>query len=252
METLTVEFTQPIVLLDIEGTTTSISFVKDTLFPFARKNLKDYIERNWSKEELQDVVKLLKQQCEEDKSNELTGLIPITDGEGEIQSIVENVNWQMDNDRKTFALKKLQGFIWKDGYHSGQLKSHLYEDVVPALKSWQNKGRKLIIYSSGSVEAQKLLFGFSIFGNLLDLFSNYFDTNIGAKVNKESYLNIANELNCNCSDILFITDVVKEADAASEAGCNVIISERPGNAPLSPEDREKYKCVRSFSQVYPK
>ncbi|KAK7573500.1 hypothetical protein V9T40_010691 [Parthenolecanium corni] len=242
-------FSQNHVLLDIEGTTTSISFVKDVLFPYYRENLNHYVDSHWNELEFQSDLALLKDQCALDIANNEPGVVPID--ESNKNSVIQNILWQMNSNRKTPALKNLEGHMYRSGVEANELKGHVYDDVKPALARWKEKGKKLFIYSSGSVEAQKLLFGYSDFGNMLDLFDGHFDTTVGLKVEPSSYENIARTIGCSPSDVLFLTDVVKEAEAASKAGCRVIISIRPGNALLTEEEKLKFDCIQSFSQLSP-
>ncbi|KAG5305750.1 ENOPH phosphatase, partial [Acromyrmex insinuator] len=236
------------VLVDIEGTTTSISFVKETLFPYVRQNLKDYIETKWEDEEFKQDYEKLKEQAKKDEEEKLEGFIAITGDkpEEEKDSLLKNVLWQMDNDRKTAALKQLQGHMWREAYKTGTVKGHIYEDVPKAIESWTNNGQKIYIYSSGSVEAQKLLFEYSIHGDLLKYFNGFFDTEVGAKQESDSYKNILSKISENPSDVVFLTDVVKEAVAAKEAGLSTIIVVREGNAPLTDEENITYTTIKSF------
>ncbi|XP_031558435.1 enolase-phosphatase E1-like [Actinia tenebrosa] len=248
-----------VVLLDIEGTTTPITFVKDTLFPYVRKNVQNYLKKNWITTECQQDIKALQEQAEKDK--DLDGMVPIlkydkddenideTTKEKVIRSIVDNVLWQMDSDRKITALKQLQGHIWKKAYEDGEIKGEVYDDVVPALEEWTSSRIKVYIYSSGSVEAQKLLFKYSDKGDLLKYFSGHFDTKIGLKVECESYKKIVECVGEKPGEILFITDVVKEACAATEAGMQTVLSVRPGNTPLTDDDKSTYKTIKSFSNL---
>ncbi|NP_001089358.1 enolase-phosphatase E1 [Xenopus laevis] len=202
------------ILLDIEGTTTPITFVKDVLFPYIKENIKKYLLEHWQEKECQEDITQLQKQAEKD--SHIDGFVPIpsaiSDNETEnmIQAVVDNVYWQMSLDRKTTALKQLQGHMWRSAYITGQLKGEVYEDVVPSIRQWRELGFKLYIYSSGSVEAQKLLFGFSIEGNLLKLLDGHFDTTVGHKVESKSYRNIADSIRCSPENILFLTDVVKD------------------------------------------
>ncbi|KAK0164531.1 hypothetical protein PV328_003148 [Microctonus aethiopoides] len=240
-----------IVLVDIEGTTTSISFVKETLFPYVRANLKDYIEKKWEEAEFKENVEKLKEQAKKDEADKIEGLIPIT-GESPEElkaSLLKNILWQMDNDRKTGALKQLQGHIWRDGYKSGAIKGHLYEDVPKALEAWTKNGRKVYVYSSGSVEAQKLLFGHSEHGDLLKYFSGYFDTEVGTKQDAASYKNIITKIGCEPSNILFLTDIANEAKAAIESGMGSVLVVREGNAALTSDDKSKYTVIQSFQDL---
>lgn len=238
---------ESIILLDIEGTITSISFVKDTLFPYVTKVLEDYVIKHWEDPSFQDDLKLLRLQADNDSN--MLGFVPIETGDNAKQSVINNVLWQMNSDRKTTALKQLQGHIWKDGYESGLLKGHLYDDVLPVLKKLTDSGKKIYTYSSGSTEAQKYLFQYSVFGDVSDIFVKYFDTNMGPKGLDSSYKNIASEIGVNCKDILFLTDVLIEAEAAVTAGCSSILLVRPGNAPLNPEKSSKFKTVKTLDEL---
>lgn len=238
---------ETVILLDIEGTITSISFVKDTLFPYVTTVLEDYVNTHWRDSTFQDDLELLRIQAAEDSN--LAGFVPIEIGDNSKQSIINNVLWQMKSDRKTTALKQLQGHIWKDGYESGFLKGHLYEDVLPVLKKLIGLGKKIYTYSSGSIEAQKYLFQYSIYGDVSDVFVKYFDTKMGPKGLETSYKNIANEIGVACNDILFLTDVLIEAEAAIKAGCNSYLLVRPGNASLDPEKSLKFKTMKTLDEL---
>nr|XP_033770315.1 enolase-phosphatase E1 [Geotrypetes seraphini] len=243
------------ILLDIEGTTTAITFVKNVLFPYVEENVQDYLLLHWDEEECQEDIRQLRKQAEEDA--ELDGFVPIPpdsekgaeDVDSVVQAVVNNVHWQMSQDRKTTALKQLQGHMWREAYSTGHVKGDVYRDVVPAIREWRKAGKKVYIYSSGSVEAQKLLFGHSVQGNLLDLFDGYFDTTIGHKVESESYRRIAENIGCSPENILFLTDVTKEAKAAEEAGVHVAMVVRPGNAPLTDDEKLQYSLIMSFSDL---
>jgi len=217
------------IVLDIEGTTTSISFVYDTLFPFVRSNVRAYLDQNW--DEIQDVVGTLRDQALVDQEGGLNAPEP-----RDIESTVQNVLWQMDQDRKTTGLKALQGRIWEAGYLSGELKGHVYEDVPEALRRWTERGARVYIYSSGSIAAQKLLFGNSVAGDLTKYLSGYFDTTTGPKREPTSYESISKSI--GGERILFATDVVAEAEAAKSAGLDVVILNRPGNPEMPKHDFE--------------
>ncbi|MDX1693399.1 MAG: acireductone synthase [Ketobacteraceae bacterium] len=192
------------IVTDIEGTTTSISFVSDVLFPYARARIRDFVKENAGdpavRRELDAVAAELGQP---DASLE------------EIATALEN--W-IDEDRKITPLKTLQGMIWQSGYEDGSLKGHLYPEVSGVLQQWKAQGIALYVYSSGSVAAQKLLFGFSEAGDLTPLFSGYFDTRIGGKKDAESYRRIVAELGLRPGEILFLSDVAAELNAAAAAG----------------------------------
>ncbi|XP_011154963.1 enolase-phosphatase E1 [Harpegnathos saltator] len=236
------------VLVDIEGTTTSISFVKETLFPYVRQNLKDYIESKWEDEEFKQDYEKLKEQAKKDEEDKADGFVAIIGDkpEEEKDSLLKNIFWQMDNDRKTGALKQLQGHIWRQAYETGAVKAHVYEDVPKALESWTNDGKKIYVYSSGSVEAQKLLFGHAEQGNMLKYFSGFFDTEVGAKQETDSYRNILSKINEKPSNVIFLTDIVKEAAAAKEAGLSTVIVIREGNAALTDEEKTTFTTINSF------
>ncbi|CAH1263183.1 ENOPH1 [Branchiostoma lanceolatum] len=244
-----------VVLLDIEGTTTPITFVKDELFPYVRSHVKQHLEKHWQEEECQQDIAALKKQAEEDKETDGVVLIPecITDDDETRQkvlsAVVDNVLWNMDADRKVTALKQLQGHMWRTAYQTGKIKGEVYPDVVPAIRGWLETGRQVYIYSSGSVEAQKLLFGFSTEGDLLELFSGHFDSTTGLKVETESYRRIATAVGCDPANILFLTDVVREAKPSREAGMKACLTVRPGNAPLTEEDMAEFPVIKSFSEL---
>ncbi|KAL0123751.1 hypothetical protein PUN28_005923 [Cardiocondyla obscurior] len=239
------------VLVDIEGTTTSISFVKETLFPYVRQNLKDYIETKWEDDEFKQDYEKLKEQAKKDEEDKLDGFVAIRGDkpEEEKNALLKNVLWQMDNDRKTGALKQLQGHMWREAYKAGTVKGHVYEDVPKAFESWTSNGKKIYVYSSGSVEAQKLLFGHSVHGDLLKYFSGFFDTEVGAKQESNSYKNILSKIDEKPSDVIFLTDVVKEAAAAKEAGLSTVIVVREGNAALTDEEKTIYTTIKSLSDL---
>lgn len=199
------------ILTDIEGTTTSISFVHDELFPYSKERMSDFLLQNFQ----ESVVMKCIDQVKETVLLEQKKIITNSDVAGQL------IEW-INLDRKHPALKELQGLIWEKGYESGEIKGHVYEDVMPALKRWKESGITLAIYSSGSVKAQKLLFQYSIKGNLLSYFSHQFDTAVGNKREVSSYKEITTELNCLSSDILFLSDIKEELDAASEAGMKTI------------------------------
>ncbi|CDH51237.1 enolase-phosphatase e1 [Lichtheimia corymbifera JMRC:FSU:9682] len=238
------------VILDIEGTITPITFVKNTLFPFVTNGLDAFLDRTWGSQDLNQYISLLREQVNKDVENKLPGAVVIPmEGDDDIKKAVkQNIEWQMAADRKIGALKAFQGYMWKEGYASGELKGEVYDDVVPRLNQWRDAGKKICIYSSGSVPAQKLLVGYSDKGDLMPYFSGYFDTSVGLKVEASSYTRIAQEINQEPARILFVSDNIKEIQAAKEAGYQVVISDRPGNAPLGPESKE-FKIITSFDQI---
>uniref|UniRef100_I3KE18 Enolase-phosphatase E1 n=2 Tax=Oreochromis niloticus TaxID=8128 RepID=I3KE18_ORENI len=256
MATVSIPACTSALLLDIEGTTTPITFVKDILFPYIKEHLEDYLSTHWEEDECKQDVHLLKKQViEEDmKQNRACPVHTVdqtvhTDEEKAIREVIENVLWQMAADRKSTALKQFQGHMWRAAYASGRIKGEVYQDVVPSIRTWRARGLKVYIYSSGSVEAQKLLFGYSVEGDLLELFDGHFDTSIGAKVDAKSYERITERIGCQPEEITFLTDVTREAKAAEEAGINVVVVVRPGNMELTDEERAHYNLITSFSQL---
>nr|XP_044998690.1 enolase-phosphatase E1 isoform X2 [Jaculus jaculus] len=255
MVVLSVPAEVTVILLDIEGTTTPIAFVKDILFPYVKENVKEYLQTHWEEEECQQDVSLLRKQAEEDAQLDGAVPIPAASGNGEddlqqmIQAVVDNVCWQMSLDRKTTALKQLQGHMWRAAFTAGHMKAEFFADVVPAIRKWREAGRKVYVYSSGSVEAQKLLFGHSTEGDILELVDGHFDTKIGHKVESESYRKIANSIGCSTNNILFLTDVTLEASAAEEADVHVAVVVRPGNAGLTDDEKTCYSLITSFSEL---
>ena len=206
------------ILTDIEGTTTSISFVHEELFPFARARIADFVRQN------ADDAKV-------------AALLDGVRGQDELsldQVILRLVGW-IDTDQKVTELKALQGLIWVAGYQDGSLKGHMYPDATRHLRAWHAAGHELFVYSSGSVKAQKLLYGHSVDGDLTSLFSGYFDTTSGHKREAESYRRIAAEM--GGGEILFLSDVVEELDAARVAGMRTCWLQRdfdrPGDHPIA-------------------
>lgn len=223
------------VLTDIEGTTTPISFVHQTLFPYARKRLSSILQMNNA--EINAALKLLREEFTQDKQPNR----PQDFGDG-----IAYLEYLMENDVKSTALKKIQGILWHDGYACGELKSDIYDDVVVALKEWKQKGIAVKVFSSGSVLAQKLLFGHSNHGDLLEYFTGFHDTTTGPKKEKESYIAIAKRFELPPQEILFLSDVVAELDAAREAGMQTGLFIRPGNKPVAANDHPSYDDFRKL------
>lgn len=220
-------------LLDIEGTTTPISFVYEVLFPFARRRVETFLREHAD---------------EEPVAADLRGLESLRAAEAPGQSIAEFARGLMDQDRKDTPLKSLQGKIWEEGYRRGELRGQLFPDVPRALRRWRGQGRDISIFSSGSVLAQRLLFAHSDAGDLTPLVREYFDTTVGAKQESASYRRIAEELERQPAEILFISDVVAELDAARAAELNVRLAVRPGNRPVS---RPDHAAITSFDELFP-
>ena len=204
------------ILTDIEGTTSSISFVKDVLFPYARDALPGFVREHGEQPE---VRRWLDQVAVENG------------GICSDEVIVETLQGWIDQDRKHTALKALQGMVWEAGYREGDFAAPLYPDVAPALRAWHADGHRLAVYSSGSVPAQKLLFANTDAGDLLPLFSGFFDTEVGHKRDADSYRLIADRLDRSPGDILFLSDVVAELDAARDAGMRTVLLDRLDDYP---------------------
>jgi 2,3-diketo-5-methylthio-1-phosphopentane phosphatase len=234
------------VLLDIEGTTTPHSFVYQLLFPYAREHLERFLEENWDRPDVQADVAAFRNQAAEDQARGLPApsIPPAGAPAHEIRQALSSYALQMmDEDRKAPALKTLQGRIWEAGYRSGELQAPVFPDVVPALSRWKKEGIPVYIYSSGSVQAQKLLFSHTPEGDLTPLLSGFFDTAVGPKKEPASYLHISEEIGISPSLILFVTDNAEEAHAAAEAGMEVVVMERPGNPP---QPVHAFRAARSF------
>ena len=233
------------VLLDIEGTTCPVSFVGDVLFPYAEQQLpvflaeqaqnpivKDLIDQiidAWGRDTDPEAVSLGKRYCEKN-----------------FEAAANYLCWLIEQDRKLTPLKELQGLIWRQGYDKGILKAPLYADVPEALKRWHDAGFQLSVYSSGSVNAQKLLYQHSTYGDLSNLFGHWFDTNTGGKQYPESYGNIAKALNTNPDQVVFISDRKSELKAAHEAGFQVLFSQREGNPETDPGN---YTEVKNYTNL---
>lgn len=230
------------ILLDIEGTTTPIAFVHEVLFSYARAHAKDFLKNNITSDEVRADIAVLYEEHALDVTQDQDP--PMLDEE--IESLADYIDWLIARDRKSTGLKSLQGKIWRQGYLQGTLKSQVFPDVAPALERWHAAGLSVSIFSSGSVLAQQLLFAHTDAGDLTRFIKSYFDTNTGKKGEADSYRRIAAELGLQPSEILFISDVVSELDAAKEAGMKTLLSVRPGNASQPPTD---HRVIHSFEEV---
>ena len=238
------------VVLDIEGTTTPITFVYDVLFPYARERVAEFLSNNLDNPEVQRDLELLREQAQEDAAGDFPNAPQVpadAAGNALVEAAVANIHWQMDADRKTTALKSLQGKIWKDGYAAGTLVASVYPDVFDALERWQSLETPVYIYSSGSIAAQKLLFGHTEKGDLRPQLAGYFDTTTGPKKNAQSYLDIAHLIHQAPEDVVFVTDNLDEANAAADAGMQTRIALRPGNTPLPEHD---HPTLTSFDTLF--
>lgn len=227
------------ILLDVEGTTTPIDFVHKTLFPYAKARMAGFVGEHFN--DLAVEIEQLGGECklDADYGREFRADSP--------NSVTDYLVYLIGKDRKSTPLKSIQGMIWQQGYESGELVSSVFEDVPAAMKRWSDEGKLIAIYSSGSVLAQMLIFKYSDQGDLTKFISNYFDTNTGGKREVESYRRIADELNLGSSDILFVSDVPAELDAAAAAGMQTALSVREGNKPL--EGSVEYSVILSFDEI---
>ena len=222
------------ILTDIEGTTSSISFVKDVLFPYARTRLPAFVETHADEAEVQHWLH---------EAAKEAGLVSATR-----QEIIDLLIGWIDADRKSTALKALQGMIWQAGYEDGEYRAHVYPEVPARLRAWHAAGKRLYVYSSGSVAAQKLLFAHTEAGNLTPFFSGYFDTETGPKRDAESYRRIAGAIGVPAGEILFLSDIAEELDAARAAGMQTILLAR---APSHCPERSAHRCVVDFDAIVP-
>lgn len=234
-------------LLDIEGTTSPVSFVYDVLFPYARKHMSGYIASHSRDSSLQADLRLLAHENALDRASGAPIIYLAQtmsqDPTEAIQASIAYLFWLMDKDRKSTALKSIQGKVWAEGYEKGELRSELFPDVPPALRRWHAVSR-VAIYSSGSVKAQKYLFGYTAAGDLTPLIDAYFDTRTGPKIDSASYRKIADAMNIDSADTLFLSDSVRELDAARDAAMTTLLSLRPGNAAVA--DHRGHSSVSTF------
>ncbi len=243
------------VLLDIEGTTCPVSFVADTLFPYAARLLETYLSAHAGEEAIQALLAELQLLWSEDPDPEAqrllreAGVEPTAGAANrgiKAQTILPYLHWLIEADRKLTPLKDLQGRIWAEGYDRGELHGPLFTDVPPALRTWAGQGLVLAVYSSGSIQAQQLLYGHSNSGDLRFLFSHWFDTKTGAKQEAVSYTRICEGMEAPPDRVLFISDAIAELDAASAAGLKVIFSKRDGNPEQNPDS---YPWISSLTAI---
>lgn len=224
------------ILTDIEGTTSSIAFVKDVLFPYARRELPSILAERGGERPVR---------------RWLDAVAAEVGGAATDETLVATLRDWIDEDRKHTALKALQGMIWDAGYRRGDFRAHVYPDAVAALRAWHAAGHRLAVYSSGSVPAQKLFFGHSEAGDLAPLFSAWFDTETGPKRDAESYRRITQALAVPASGIVFLSDVVAELDAARDAGLATVLVDRRSDYPTARfgEATSGHRRVESFADI---
>jgi len=223
------------VLLDIEGTTTPIAFVYQTLFPYVRAHLAPYLDQQAATPHVASIIDRLERERAADSDAPSSG------------PIAAYIEWLMDRDRKSTPLKELQGLMWEAGYRRGELIGDVFGDVPRALTRWHDEGIGVGIFSSGSVLAQRLLFSYSTAGDLTSLIRWHFDTTTGSKREAASYRRIAHEMQIAPDSILFVSDVVPELDAAHGAGMQTCLAIRPGNP--APPEGHGHQMVRDFDEL---
>jgi len=218
------------IVTDIEGTTSSLSFVKDVLFPYARQRIGAFVQEHAAQPAVRTQL---------DAVSETVGRA-LTDDD----AVAQLVRW-IDEDKKVTPLKALQGMIWEAGYRQGDFQGHVYDDAVRHLRKWKDRGLALYVFSSGSVHAQKLLFGYSTFGDLTPLFSGYFDTTIGSKRESGAYRHIAQTIGIPAGEILFLSDIREELDAAQAAGLHTCWLVRDDTLPAN----ASHPLARNFAEI---
>lgn len=219
------------ILTDIEGTTSAVSFVFEVLFPYAARHLPGFVSEHATEPAVAEQVEAVRRESGEPEAS--------------VERVVAILLEWIAEDRKATPLKALQGMVWEQGYRAGQLKGHVYPDAVEALRRWQAEGYRLYVYSSGSIQAQKLIFGCSEAGDLSPLFSGYFDTTSGPKREAGSYRRIVEAIGLPAEEVLFLSDVVQELDAAREAGLPTIGLAREGG------ELAGHPTVASFAVIDP-
>ncbi len=248
---MTLPFDHPRVqalLLDIEGTTTPVEFVYGVLFPYARQHVKEFLRREHASAAVRADLEVLRAEHAAHVAQKL-GPPPWRDdsAEAKVDSALAYIHWLMDRDAKSTPLKSLQGKICEAGYRSGELHSEVYADVPPALRRWKTQKKAIAIFSSGSVLAQQLLFANTTAGDLTRFLDAYFDTTTGAKGDAESYRRIAAALKRPPGEILFLSDVVAELDAAKDAGMATALCVRPGR----PQPQiSVHPVIHTFDEIF--
>ena len=227
-------FTGRGVLVDVEGTTSAVAYVYDVMFPFARKGIAGYVAKHWGDAAFASV----RQQFAADAGRELATPDELT---------AEAIRL-MDGDVKATGLKSLQGLVWEAGFRSGELRAHVFADVPPALAAWREAGLDVRVYSSGSIHAQRLFFGHTETGDLLPYFSGNYDTTTGPKRDAASYAAIAKDWGLAQSEVLFLSDITEELNAARAAGMQTALVVRPGNAQATSAD-PPHAVIESFEQI---
>ena len=236
------------ILLDIEGTICPVSFVTETLFPYAKSELKSFLNRHRNDPLINQLIDNVDDEWIQDNSGDSTRLRHQSEKEQQAKHLKIEAYLQLliETDKKSTTLKDIQGKIWKEGYTTGRIFSVLFEDAHENLKRWHKQGYRLSVYSSGSVEAQHLLYKYTNKGDIENLFSHWFDTHIGNKKEPSSYTEIASVMGCKPQNILFISDNSDECDAARSAGLGTLYSMRDGNPQ---QETRNHPVIRHLEEV---
>ncbi len=237
-------FTGRVILLDIEGTTSSIQFVNETLFNYAKQNLDSYLRSHWDTDEQIHAREQIARDARADSFAAWSKSEPRQQARERLRIEVLRL---IDRDAKTTGLKELQGLIWREGFQAGKLKAHIFADVPPALRSWNDAGLDVRIYSSGSVMAQRLFFAHTDVGDLSSFFRGNYDTTSGPKRSHESYANIVADIGAPAGQILFLSDIAAELDAARAAGLQTALVVRAGNA-AAPQEHG-HPVIHEFGEI---
>ena len=224
-----IEFRGKLILLDIEGTVSPLAFVHDVMFPYARKHAAAWLGSHWGHEVITQLA----------HDAGVPSFLNALDAEAAVHCL-------MDADAKVTGLKQLQGLIWEQGFRNGDLRSTLFDDVVPALDHWREKGREIRIYSSGSIHAQRLFFAHTAAGDLTPRLSGYYDTTTGSKRESASYTAIATDCGLQPNEILFVSDLIDELNAAQSADMMTTLALRPGN---KPQPESGHPAITSFAEI---
>ncbi len=218
------------IVTDVEGTTTSLSFVKDVLFPNARQRLPEFVASHAGEPKVREQLDAVSREVDQ-----------VLDDE---RAVAQLLQW-IEQDKKITPLKALQGMIWEAGYKNADFTGHVYDDAVKNLKKWHDQGIRLYVFSSGSVQAQKLIYGYSDAGDLTPLFSGYFDTRIGSKREEAAYQTLAREVGEPAEQILFLSDIKEELDAAKAAGMQTLWLVRDGAI----DPKASHRQVKNFNEI---
>ena len=238
-----------VILLDIEGTTCPVDFVAKTLFPYAQVHLNQTLQRERDEPRIASIIQEAIGEWHKDSDPTCQQMLAKTNQSSPTNAqVAQYLEHLIKADRKSTALKELQGIIWKQGYKSGELTTPLFADVLPSLDAWTQKGMNLAVYSSGSVQAQKLLYGHTSQGDISDKFSHWYDTRTGPKLKTESYNKICQDLNTREKSVLFISDHPGECDAALSAGLRTAFCLRPGNPHQNPGQHD---LIQSLHDLMP-